>query len=242
MDAVLALASTPGAAPAPAGRKPEPKRDRPSARRIAVAFDRAFCFYYEDNLDSLREAGAEIVFFSPLADASLPPGIDGVYLGGGYPELHAAALSGNNAMARSIREWAEAGGSVYAECGGLMYLSRSIRDFDGRRFEMAGVFPFETEMAQGTAHLGYREVLLKADCQLGAAGQRVRGHEFHYSEISGDHAGVDEVYAVRNGAGVDLAAEGYRCRNVLGSYIHVHFGSNQSTAGRFVGIESKGRV
>lgn len=242
VDALLALADTPGPAPGPAGEGPERKAGSPARARIAVASDRAFCFYYQDNLDALKAAGAEIVFFSPLADVCIPPGIDAIYLGGGYPELHAAGLSGNRAMRQSIREWAKAGGLVYAECGGLMYLSRSIRDFEGRLFEMAGVFPFETEMVRGRAHLGYREVLLKADCLLGAAGERVRGHEFHDSEISGGHGAVDRVYGVKNGEGGDLAAEGYQCGNVLGSYIHTHFGSNRSTAAHFVGIVGKGRV
>jgi cobyrinic acid a,c-diamide synthase len=242
IGALLALANGRGPASAPAYKEPEQKKGRPAATRVAVASDRAFCFYYQDNLDFLREAGAEIVFFSPLADACLPPGIGAVYLGGGYPELHALELSRNGSMRRSILEWAERGGPVYAECGGLMYLSRSLRDFDRRRFEMAGVFPFETEMARGNAHLGYREVLLKADCLLGAAGERVKGHEFHYSEISAGPAVVDEVYAVKNGAGADLAAEGYRCGNVLGSYIHTHFGSNRSTAEHFVAFSGKGKV
>src|SRR5512146_2938521 len=109
--------------------------------RLAVAYDKAFSFYYEDNLDMLRDAGGEIIRFSPLADSVLPAGVDAVYIGGGYPELHAEALSRNVSLLGSVREWAGAGKPLYAECGGLMYLSKGIRDFENRFFSMVGVFP-----------------------------------------------------------------------------------------------------
>ena len=199
--------------------------------RIAVASDRAFCFYYQDNLDLLEAFGAEVVPFSPLTDRELPADVDGVYLGGGYPELYGAELSANVTMRRSLREWAEKGGAVYGECGGFMYLCAGLRDFDDRFFEMTGVFPFQTEMVKGRAHLGYREVLLTKDCPLGAAGQTARGHEFHYSRVSGGQdLGVRSAYRVKNGSGEDLGLEGYCVNNVLGSYIHVHFGSNPAIA------------
>jgi cobyrinic acid a,c-diamide synthase len=152
-------------------------------RIIAVAYDKAFCFYYEDNLDLLRTAGAIIVRFSPLSDPGIPGDVDAVYIGGGYPELHAAALSENVPMLGSIRKWADSGKPLYAECGGLMYLSKGIHDFDGNFFGMAGVFPFETKMKKGRSKLGHREVTLTTDCLLGKKGAVLRGHEFHYSEI-----------------------------------------------------------
>ncbi len=203
--------------------------------RVAVAYDRAFCFYYEDNLDLLRGAGAEIVRFSPLSDPGIPADVDAVYIGGGYPELHAAALSGNAPMRESIRKWADSGKSLYAECGGLMYLSRGIHDFDGNFFGMAGVFPFETRMKRGRSRLGYREVVLKADCLLGKKGEVLKGHEFHYSEIRNSAEGQEEeqpeyVYSVTNGGGEELQPEGYRIGNTLASYIHIHFGSNPQAA------------
>lgn len=203
--------------------------------RIAIAADRAFCFYYQDNIDLLREAGAAVLFFSPLTDTALPPDIGAVYLGGGYPELHAAQLSENRAMRTSLKAWADSGGNIYAECGGLMYLSRSIRDFDNVVHNMAGVFPFRTVMTRGRAHLGYREATFAEDCLIGSAGSHGRGHEFHYSQVDHEEAVTTKrIYGVKNGSGKDLDPEGYRHKNTLGSYVHVHFGSNPSIARRFV--------
>ena len=214
-----------------------------SAFRIAVAYDKAFSFYYEDNLDLLRDAGAEIVRFSPLADRAIPGAAEAVYIGGGYPELHAAALSANSSMRESVRAWVDAGKPLYAECGGLMYLSRGIRDFDNTLFAMAGVFPFETRMTK-KPRLGYREIVLNADCILGNTGEKFRGHEFHYSEIDemqvrSAECGVrnehqtDMIYAVRDGQGREKGREGFRYKNTLASYAHVHFGSNPRIAERF---------
>jgi cobyrinic acid a,c-diamide synthase len=203
--------------------------------RVAVALDQAFCFYYRDNLDLLESSGAEIVPFSPLSDAALPGSIDAVYLGGGYPELHAAQLASNQSMRTSLKEWALGGGPVYGECGGFMYLCRALHDFEGRVFDMAGVFPFDTEMVKGRAHLGYRQVDFVADCPLGRASQAARGHEFHYSRVvEPKSGGVGSAYRARSASGEDLGAEGFRFDNVLGSYTHIHFGSNPAIAGDFI--------
>jgi cobyrinic acid a,c-diamide synthase len=196
---------------------------------IAIAHDRAFTFYYQDNLDLLQDAGARIIRFSPLHDKTIPAGADAIYLGGGYPELYAGPLSANVSMRRSIKNWAEAGKPLYGECGGLMYLSRGIHDFEGNYFEMAGVFPFETQMKKGRSKLGYRMAVLREDCLIGKKGDEVRGHEFHYSEIVENmkqKPGVAEIYVVRDGSGQNLPDEGYRYKNSLASYIHLHFGSN----------------
>ena len=214
---------------------------------IAIAYDKAFCFYYEDNLDLLRDAGAEIVTFSPLSDSVIPDKADAIYIGGGYPELYAKELSKNTSMMKSINGWAISGKPIYAECGGLMYLSKGIYDFNGKFFEMAGVFPFETEMKKGRSHLGYREILLKENCILGKKGKRLRGHEFHYSEIRNSaeaqkrrsaEGNIEErlkhAYSVTNGSGKELQPEGYRIRNTLASYIHIHFGSNSEIAWNFL--------
>ncbi len=205
------------------------RRD-PGAFRLAVAYDKAFSFYYEDNLDLMRDAGAEIIRFSPLVDRAIPDRADAVYIGGGYPELHAEALSRNRSMLASVHAWANAGKPLYAECGGMMYLSKGIRDFDNRFFAMAGVFPFETRMTK-KPRLGYREILLNEDCIIGARGERCRGHEFHYSEIREGAPG--QVYSLCDSRGKVLPAEGFRYKNTLASYVHVHFGSNRRIVGTF---------
>ena len=200
--------------------------------KLAVAMDKAFCFYYEDNLDALRDAGIGIIPFSPLSDTSLPGDVHGIYIGGGYPELYAAGLSENASLLAALRRWAETGGPLYAECGGLMYLSQGIHDFDGNFFGMAGVFPFETKMRKGRAHLGYREIVLREECILGRKGARLRGHEFHYSELAGSTT-AGGIYSVRDRSGRECAGEGYRTGNALASYIHVHFRSNPGIAQGF---------
>lgn len=210
----------------------EERNDRDAAKavktarefKLAVAHDKAFSFYYEDNLDLLRDAGAEILRFSPLADPAIPDGADCIYIGGGYPELHAAALSANSSMRESVRAWIDAGKPLYAECGGLMYLSRGIRDFDNTLFAMAGVFPFETRMMK-KPRLGYREIVLNEDCILGSRVEKYRGHEFHYSEIVGEAAGT--AYTMNDSRNKVLSPEGFKKGNALASYVHIHFGSNQ---------------
>ena len=199
--------------------------------KLAVAYDKAFNFYYEDNLDLLCDAGAEIIRFSPLADPAIPDDVDAVYIGGGYPELHADQLSRNASMLESIGKWANAGKPLYAECGGLMYLSKGIRDFDNRFFAMAGLFPFETQMMK-KPRLGYREIVLNEECILGSKDARCRGHEFHYSEIS-DSGGRENVYSTADSKGQPMSAQGFRYKNTLASYIHVHFGSNRHIAQQF---------
>ena len=238
-----------------------------STIKIAVAYDKAFCFYYEDNFDLLKNAGAEIIKFSPLYDRVIPEA-GAVYIGGGYPELYAKELSDNASMLASVREWSDAGRPIYAECGGLMYLSKGIHDFNGNFFKTADVFPFETQMKRGRAHLGYREIELKDDCIVGKKGDRLRGHEFHYSEIkagaraeaegtvpvpppclpldkgrlggvsevveSGQSSSIAGIYSTKNNHGELINASGYKFKNTLASYVHVHFGSNPGSAVNFV--------
>lgn len=219
------------AAPLTGQAGPLPEGEGQGRFRIAVAFDKAFSFYYEDNLDLLRDAGADIFRFSPLADQAIPDA-DAVYIGGGYPEIHAEALSRNSSMLNSIRAWADAGKPMYAECGGLMYLSKGIRDFDNKLFSMADVFPFETRMMK-KPRLGYREITLKTDCLLGSKHEKYRGHEFHYSEIIDGPAG--SAYTMSDSRSNVLTNEGFQKNNTLASYVHIHFGSNERRAELFVG-------
>jgi len=200
---------------------------------IAVARDAAFCFMYEDNLRLLREAGAELVFFSPLIDQALPDTIQGVYLPGGYPELYARQLADNESMKSSIRGAVESGMPVYAECGGFVYLTEGIDGQHNPAADFVGLFPVRCRMLQYRKALGYRQVALTENVIIGAAGAVHRGHEFHYSEIDAMPQTVERAYRVsRNG--VELEQEGFRVRTCLASYIHLHFGSNCSIAPTFV--------
>lgn len=197
--------------------------------RIAVARDAAFCFCYPDNLRLLREAGAETVFFSPLDDGGLPPDIAGIYLPGGYPELHAERLSANVGMMKAIMSAIRADMPVYAECGGLIYLSEGLADAG----DFVGAFPARSRMLPKRKALGYRQVETSADSIIGPAGTVARGHEFHYSEISTLPDAIGRLYRVTR-QGRELSGEGYCYRNCLASYIHLHFGSNPAIASGFV--------
>jgi cobyrinic acid a,c-diamide synthase len=211
---------------------------------IAVARDAAFCFYYADNIDLLREAGAEIRYFSPLAGEVVPPDSAGLYLGGGYPELFARQLSSHAAVLESVRIAASRGMPVYAECGGLMFLGRQIETVDGTRYPMVDILPFSTRMLKRRKALGYTEVELLQPCLLGEAGLRLRGHEFHYSEIvpgeeeRGDASGRGEnperIYVLKKRRFEETRREGYLAGSVLASYIHLHWGSAPEAATSFV--------
>ncbi|MFZ2950415.1 MAG: cobyrinate a,c-diamide synthase [Desulfuromonadaceae bacterium] len=202
--------------------------------RIAVARDAAFCFMYEDNLRLLREAGAELTFFSPLSDAALPAGIHGIYLPGGYPEIYAGKLDENGSMKNAVREAVAADMPVYAECGGFVYLTEGIDASDNQpSADFTGVFPVRCRMLPRRKSLGYRSVELTESVLIGSEGAIVRGHEFHYSETGTMPDSVERCYRVSR-QGTVLGLEGYRVRNCLASYIHLHFGSNRGIAGSFV--------
>ena len=187
--------------------------------RIAVAWDSAFAFYYQDNLDALACAGAVLVFFSPLEAAALPS-CDGLYLGGGYPELHAEALSENLALRENIRRAIAAGLPTYAECGGLLYLCESLEDARSRRVSLVGAVPGRVVVHERLFSMGYREGQLARDCLLGHAGDVLRGHEFHYSECVLDRArlaGSSPAYILHG------KPEGFVRGDLFASFIHLHF-------------------
>jgi len=204
--------------------------------RLGVARDRAFCFAYAENLRLLEAAGAEIVPFSPLADARLPDNLHGLYLPGGYPELHAETLSQNSSMLADIHDFCRSGRPVYAECGGFMALMRSIVDAEDRSWPMAGVFPCTARMGTRFSALGYREARFTAGTPLGPQGTAARGHEFHYSrlEAAPPVQAVPAVYALAGRKGPLDTPEGFLLGNTLGSYVHLHFASNPALAGNFV--------
>jgi cobyrinic acid a,c-diamide synthase len=204
------------------------------AVRVGVPSDHAFSFYYEDNLDLLREQGAEIVRFSPLTDASLPPGLDGLYLGGGYPELYAGQLSGNRQMLEEVRRFAASGKPVYAECGGMLYLSESLSVEEGS-YIMAGVLPLSMQMTDRLVKFGYATVEFTEDCLLGRKGTVVRGHSFHHSRIA-SQGDVATNYHVQYSLSGKEELEGFRQGNVLASYIHLHFRANAAVAENFIAV------
>ncbi len=201
--------------------------------RIGIAQDNAFSFYYEENLRLLREAGAELVPFSPIEDKVLPEGISGLYFGGGYPELAAFDLAQNTKLRRAIADFSAAEHPVYAECGGFMYLMESICK-DDRVFPMCGIFPFRSAMQSRFQALGYREIEISRDTVLGPAGTKVRGHEFHYSALEDLPEGIQKSYQVTCKKNI-ISSEGFIANgNTLGSYIHLHFASNPQIAVNFV--------
>ena len=210
--------------------KPETGNRKPADRiRIGIAWDEAFCFYYQDNLDMLKEAGAEIVIFSPLHDEALPDNLAGVYLGGGYPELQAAELSDNASMRKAIRLFSQSGRPVYGECGGFMYLTSSITDTEGRQQPMAGVYPVASRMEKRLRRLGYRQVEMQTGTLLGTKGSCCYGHEFHYSEIDEMPPEVERGYILDDGR-----VEGYLVNNTLAGYVHLHWGRTPQAARNFV--------
>ncbi len=228
-DAILAMAQS---APPIAEPESSPAASETTVR-LGVAEDAAFYFYYPDNLEALEAAGAELVRFSPLSDPCLPAGLDGLYIGGGYPEEHAAALSANAGMLASVREFAASGRPVYAECGGLMFLSQGIETLDGVRHGMVGVLPVRTRMLPRRKALGYVETSPEQDSLFAGQGACMRGHEYHYSEIinSGDWR---PAYRLRRRRDASAVAEGFQRGRILASYVHLHFASYPDAARRFV--------
>ncbi len=205
-----------------------------SKPRLAVARDAAFSFYYEDNLDLLRQAGAEIVFFSPLQDETLPPHTKGIYLGGGFPEVYAAQLTQNQAIHRAFwRAYAE-GWPVYAECGGFMYLTEAIIDLEGERHEMVGMIPGVMHMQPHLISLGYRVVEAEAGNFLWPPGVSVRGHEFHWSLWQPDEP-ISPAWHIRPRRETEATKpEGYATENIIASYVHLHFAQDLQLARNFV--------
>jgi cobyrinic acid a,c-diamide synthase len=211
--------------------------------RIGVAYDAAFHFYYEDNLNRLRSLGAEIVNFSPIRDRELPE-VDGLYFGGGYPEAFARELSSNAAMLAAVRRFAVNGGLIYGECGGLMYLTDAIITLDGARWPLGAIIPGVAVMSEKLQAIGYVEIETRADSILGPAQTRFRGHQFRHSTLEGADRGnrIDHIYNVAPRWGGAPFAEGYRVGNVLASYVHAHWASNPAVAKALIDACVRSRV
>ncbi len=227
LDALVALAQ---AAP---DLEVEPRRLAPACAepvRVAVARDQAFCFYYEDALDTLRELGADLVGFSPLGDAALPQGVDGLYLGGGYPELHAAQLAANEAMRRSVREAVLAGLPTIAECGGFMYLHEGLEAADGHTHPMVGVIPGRAYRTDHLRRFGYVTLEAKGQSLLAAPGEELRAHEFHYWD-SDDPGQAFQAVKPCSGRSWECC---HATPTLYAGYPHLNLYSAPSAARRFV--------
>ncbi len=183
--------------------------------KIAVAKDPAFSFYYEDNFLTLQENGIEIVPFSPMNDDKLPEGIDGLYIGGGYPELHAKDLSENKVLRSEIKTKILEGMPVIAECGGYMYLSETIKDQDGTVYPMCGAVPGHCQMTEKLGYFGYMSVMGGEDTLLGE--EEAYAHEFHYSAMSGEKGDLNIIKGKRSHTG------GVSTRTVYAAYPHLYF-------------------
>ena len=210
------------------------KPDAGRTVRLAVAYDDAFNFYYPENLELLEEHGAQVVPFSPLEDEQLPQDAAGIYLGGGFPEVFVAPLAKNRSMAESIQRAYRSGIPIYAECGGLMYLGRSLRTDSGTTERMAGVIPVDVEMDGQIHRFGYRQLLTLEDSILSPRGQFYRGHEFHWSRITGHNGDLKPAYQMQNAEGDVIGYEGFVAPNLLASYVHLHFGQNPVLVDKFV--------
>lgn len=200
--------------------------------RIAVAQDAAFCFYYADNLDQLRRAGAEIIPFSPLSGDVLPSDVSGVYLGGGYPELHASALAANHRLREQLQHLVRRGLPVYAECGGMIALTQALIDGEGHRHAMFGVLSGTVHMGRRFT-LGYRVVTAIEPTLLLDAGDTARGHEFHFSDWDIPPSERNAYLAAPDTAQPG-SPEGWSQGNLLAAYTHLHFASNPRIAERFI--------
>jgi cobyrinic acid a,c-diamide synthase len=209
-----------------------PQKAEPVRVNIAVAQDEAFSFYYQDNLDLLAAWGAELRFVSPSHDATLPSDTQGVYIGGGFPEMYAGELEANTKFKRALVEAAKAGMPVYAECGGLMYISQGIIDFEGNKHAMVGLVPGWAVMQKKRARMGYAVAEVLRDSILAHSGERLHGHLFHWSKLPEptERAAYRILEPEEQLEGFILGTES----NILGSYLHLHFGSEPSLAKRFV--------
>jgi cobyrinic acid a,c-diamide synthase len=199
---------------------------------IGIARDAAFSFYYQDSLDYLSELGAELKYFSPLNDSSLPE-VDGIYIGGGFPEMFLPQLSRNSGMKEAINQAYRTGMPILAECGGLMYLSRSIKDWEGKSWPGVGLVPGEVIMTRRLQELGYVQATALKDTVIAGSGEELRGHEFHYSTLEGINP-QDCAFECEGGMRPGLRRGGYAQGSLLASYLHLQLRANPTAAQRFI--------
>jgi cobyrinic acid a,c-diamide synthase len=208
---------------------------------VAWAQDEVFHFTYQENLDLLSRAGADIVLFSPLRDTALPADIDAIWLGGGFPELYAETLTANTSMRQAIRAAGENGLPIYAECGGFMYLCDWLEDQQGERHAQVGLISGGTRMTDRLQQFGYAEATFLHDTLLGPQGTTVRGHRFHYSVYEPGGSPPACAYRITRKRTGESYLEGFRHRNVLATYFHLHLGSQPQMAGYLADFCSRRR-
>lgn len=208
-----------------------PTQNIQSSVRIAIAQDHAFNFYYQDSLDLLSAWGAELVPFSPVADPQLPDNCDGIYIGGGFPEIYAEELSSNHNMMKSISMASKQNIPIYAECGGLMYLGKNIISDTGNCIQMAGVFQYQSMMKNAKLTLGYREIESQVHSPILSKQQLTKGHEFHWSYLDNKHNESESLYKVLNQSD---RIEGFHINKTYASYIHIHLASHPQLARNFI--------
>ncbi len=215
-------------------RKSETQSPPPTAHspvRLAIARDRAFSFYYADNLDLLQATGFELVEWSPMVDQALPEGVQGLYFGGGFPEVFAAELSDNRAARAAVKGAIAAGMPTYAECGGLMYLCDRIVDFEAKVHPMVGILPTAAQMGKRLT-LGYRQATAQQSTPLVATGEIIWGHEFHRSSLITEPE--QPLFAMQNYDNTLHKTEGWQRLQVHASYLHLHFGGKSMLIDRFL--------
>ena len=200
---------------------------------IGVARDNAFSFYYQENLDRLRMAGARLEFFSPLEDRNVPASVNGLYIGGGYPEVFSSRLSQNHTMLESIVKNAEDEMPIYAECGGIVYLTKSIEDLNGAKHGMVGLLEAETRMEKKLV-LSYTLAETVQSNLITNIGDLVKCQEYHFSSIRDVPMDARFAFVLKRGIGLGNACDGWTSHNVLASYMHTNFASDEHMATRFV--------
>jgi cobyrinic acid a,c-diamide synthase len=217
-----------GAGKLPDGRESLFKEENKKRVKIGIARDEVFSFYYQDNLESLEANNAELVYFSPLHDEKVPD-VDGIYIGGGYPEVFGKELESNQNMRTSIKKFHQSERPLYAECGGLMYLTRSIN-----QHEMCDVFPYNSHMTQKPQALSY--VIARAGCDniIIGEGETFHGHEFHYSKLELEGKNPKFAFEILRGRGVNGSMDGLMSKNTLASYVHTHVAACPSFASKLV--------
>ncbi len=206
--------------------------------KIGCLRDSAFSFYYPENLEQIEQSGAELVSISPLEAAQLPEDLNALYIGGGFPETHAEALAANQPMLRSIRAAAQAGLPIYAECGGLIVLSRSLW-WKGAHYKMAGVFPLDVEVFDTAQGHGYVELLVDRANPFFKVGTTLRGHEFHYSRIVPLAESGATACEVRRGTGCFHRRDALLVNNVWASYTHLHASATPEWAQGLIAAAAK---